>query len=140
MAVINGVGYPGCGAVSSQISAGCATKNALAVAFLFEPQWLQVYPNVNLSMPLSVTYGVAGNPAYVAGAFYAKGAKLYSIGLKATYNSNTTLALEYNGYHYDPAAKVPNGLGGIMYAGTGGNGAVALNDKAWVALVLKTSF
>ena len=143
--VFNGVGYAGCtnpvtGAPSSNKFDGCSTKDALAIAFLFDPQWLQVYPNVNLDMPVSLTYGVRGNPAYVAGAFYAQGAKLYSLGIRATYNSNSSLTLEYNGYYYHHSSVVSNGLGGQMYAGTGGNGAVALNDKGWIALILKTSF
>jgi hypothetical protein len=48
--------------------------------------------------------------------------------------------LQYNGYHYNtsPSAAVP-GLG-TSYAGFGGNGAVALNDKGWIQLTVKTSF
>jgi len=118
---------------------GCATRNAVAVALLFEPQWLQVMPGVDLSMPVSLTYGVKGNPAYVAGAFYAEEAQLYSIGVKANIDQRHTVTLQYNGYHYNtgpvnPAA--PN----FGYAGFGGNGAVALNDKGWFQLMLKTSF
>lgn len=137
-ALFNGVGYASC--PSGNKFDGCATKNAVAVAFLFDPQWLQVFPNVNLDMPMSLTLGARGNPAYVAGAFYAQGAKLYSIGLRATYNSNSSLEVVYNGYYYHHSQLVPNGVGGQMYAGTGGNGAVALNDKGWIGIIFKTSF
>lgn len=132
----NGIGYGGC--PSGNKWDGCATQNALAAAFLFDPTWLQVFPNVNLDMPMSLTIGLNGNPAYVAGAFYAQGAKLYSLGLRATYNSNSSLMIAYNGYYYHHGERVPGPIGG--YAGTGGNGAVSLNDKGWLAIVFKTSF
>lgn len=139
--LFNGVGYRACGRLDDATQSGgkkdgCSTRNALAAAFLFEPQWLQVAPGVDLSMPTSLTYGIKGNPAYVAGAFYAEKAALYSIGLKATINQKHSVTLQYNGYHYDPGPKTATGA----YAGTGGNGAVALNDKPWLQLMFKTSF
>ncbi|HSV70702.1 MAG TPA: DUF1302 family protein [Methylibium sp.] len=136
-ALFNGVGYGGC--PSGNKSDGCATRSALAIAMLFEPQWLQVFPGVDLSAPMSLTYGVRGNPAYAAGGFYAEGATLYSLGIKANIQQKHTLTLQYNGYHYDTGPKTNDGFG-PYYAGFGGNGAVALNDKGWFALVFKTSF
>ncbi|MES2258588.1 MAG: DUF1302 family protein [Pseudomonadota bacterium] len=143
--LFNGVGYASCTnsvnpALPGALGDGCATKNALALAFLAEPQWLQVLPGVDFSTPVSLTYGAHGNPAYVGGPFYAKGTRLFSIGVKATVQQKTTVLLQYNGYHYDtsPKAAIP-GLGS-SYAGFGGNGAVALNDKGWIQLTVKTSF
>jgi hypothetical protein len=141
--LFNGKGYASCrnllGTGPGDTKDGCATRNALALAFLFEPQWLQVMPGVDLSMPLSVTYGIKGNPAYVAGAFYAEEAQLYSIGLKAVVDQKHSVTLQYNGYHYNTGPVNP-AAPGFGYAGFGGNGAVALNDKGWVQLMFKTSF
>lgn len=107
---------------------------------LFEPQWLQVYPGIDLSMPVSYTRGLNGNPAYTAGSFYAESSQVYSVGVKATVQSKNTISLQYNGYHWktSPVNNVP-GLG-QSYSGFGGNGPVALNDKGWVQLTFKTSF
>jgi hypothetical protein len=61
--------------------------------------------------------------------------------VKAAFNGGTTtVALQYNGYHWHtgPSAVIP-GLG-ESYAGFGGNGPIALNDKGWVQLTVKTSF
>lgn len=143
--LFNGVGYATCrdsvnAALPGSKADGCATKNAIALAVLFEPQWLQVWPNVDLSAPMSLTYGIHGNPAYAAGGFYAEGAKLYSVGIKANFKQRYTVALQYNGYHYDTSPKVNIPGLGESYSGFGGNGAVALNDKGWVSLVFKTSF
>ncbi|NDZ17744.1 hypothetical protein C7T35_31970 [Variovorax sp. WS11] len=137
--LFNGVGYPGCPSGSKW--EGCATKRSLALGFAFEPQWLQVFPGWDLSMPISLTLGVNGNPAYAAGSFYAQGANIHSIGIRGTFQSKSTITLQYNGYHwrhnratFDPA------LGQTYYPGFGGNGAVALNDKGWIQLTFKTSF
>lgn len=136
--LFNGVGYAGC--PTGNKWDGCATKQALAVGFVFEPQWLQVFPGWDLSMPTSMTLGVKGNPAYAAGGFYGQGTNIHSIGIKGTYHSKSTVALQYNGYRWraGQSATVP-GLG-ESYSGFGGNGPVALNDKGWVQLTFKTSF
>jgi hypothetical protein len=143
--LFNGVGTANCTnsanpSTPGTLHDGCATNNALALAFLFEPQLLQVRPGIDLSTPVSLTLGAHGNPAYVGGPFYAKGTKLFSAGIKATIRQKTTVLLQYNGYHYDtsPKALIP-GLG-ESYSGFGGNGAVALNDKGWIQLTVKTSF
>lgn len=119
---------------------GCATRNAVAMALLFEPQWLQAGPGLDLSMPVSLTYGLHGNPAYAAGSFYAEETQIYSIGIKAVVQQQHQVMLQYNGYHWNTSPKAPTGLGTEAYSGFGGNGPVALNDKGWVALSYKTSF
>ncbi len=143
-ALYNGVGTANCSlngtAAPGTWRDGCSTRNALAVAVLFSPQWLQVAPGIDLEMPVSYTWGVRGNPAYRAGSFYARDSKVYSIGIKGIYNAKTSLALQYNGYYWRPNGSAPNGFGGEAYAGFGGNGPVSLNDRGWVQLTLKTSF
>src|SRR5690606_14844743 len=79
--VFMGKGTAACG--GGGVEEGCVTDDALAVAVLFEPQWLQVGPSLDLSLPVSVTYGIDGNPAYAAGSFYAEDSLVYSIGLRA---------------------------------------------------------
>lgn len=143
--MFNGVGYGACRdsvnpALRGDKWDGCATKDALGFAVLFEPQWLQVFPGVDLSMPVSYTRGVHGNPAYAAGSFYAEDAEIYSVGVKATYKSKHSIALQYNGYKWKTGDSVNIPGLGESYAGFGGNGAVGLNDKGWLQLTLKTSF
>jgi hypothetical protein len=132
----NGIGYAGCAGGSK--SDGCATRNALGVAVSFEPQWLQVFPSVDLSAPMSLTYGANGNPAYNGGAFYAEGTQIYSVGVRATYRQTHSATLQYNGYHWDAKHKDADFGAGPAYSG--GNGAIGLNDKGWIELQLKTSF
>ncbi|CAG4884783.1 Anaerobic dehydrogenases, typically selenocysteine-containing [Georgfuchsia toluolica] len=120
---------------------GCSTKNSLAIAGLFEPQWMQVWPGIDLSAPMSLTYGVRGNPAYRASGFYGQGTEIYSIGVKATYKSKSTLGFSYNGYHWRQGPKGIDPFSGRnALAGFGGIGAVSLNDRGWFELQFKTSF
>lgn len=121
---------------------GCSTRNALAFATLFDPQWLQVFPGTDIDTPISLTTGIYGNPAYRAGAFYAQGSKIFSLGIKATYLARHSVELQYNGYYWRPNGTADNGLGmGLpAYAGFGGNGPVSLNDRGWLQLTFKTSF
>ncbi|WP_256381621.1 DUF1302 domain-containing protein [Collimonas sp. OK607] len=131
----NGVGYAGCGGGTKWT--GCSTKDATALWVSFEPQWLQVFPRVDISMPTSYAWGVKGTPAYGAGAFYAQGTGLYNIGVKALFDGKTSIALSYNGINWR-SRDIGNGPAGPMYAT--GSGAYALKDRDWISLTLKTSF
>ena len=122
---------------------GCSTKNSLAVAILFVPQWQQVWAGVDLEAPISYTYGVHGNPAYRASAFFAEGTNIYSFGIRAIYQQKHQLTLSYNGNTWRSNGTAPGipGTGvGPSYAGFGGAGAVGINDRGWVELQYKTSF
>ncbi|MCK9284132.1 MAG: DUF1302 domain-containing protein [Rhodocyclaceae bacterium] len=123
---------------------GCATNNSLAIAMLFDPQWLQVYPGIDIDMPMSYTWGAHGNPAYAASPFYAQGTNIYSIGVKATYQQKHSLSLTYSGYNWrtNGTGDTPafQGVGTQAYSGFGGAGAPSLNDRGWLQLQYKTSF
>ena len=145
-----GEGYTTCGTGVVELASGngttwrdgCSTKRSLAFATLFEPQWLQVFPGIDLSAPMSLTLGVKGNPAYRASGFYGEGTAIYSFGVKATYQQKTTLSLSYNGYHWRTADKLNVGNGPVYYGNNafGGIGAISLNDRGWIQMQLKTSF
>jgi len=121
-------------------SDGCGTNNAVAVAAMYTPEWLGVFPSWDFSLPLYVQYGIYGNPAYAAGGFFAEGSMIRSIGLRADYQQRHEFVLQYQDFSWrtSPATDVP-GLG-TSYSGFGGNGPVALNDKGWVSLTYKTTF
>ncbi len=121
---------------------GCGTDNSLALAFLFDPQWMQVWPGVDLDMPINYTYGITGNPAYSASSFYPEETNIYSIGLKALIKQKYIASITYSGYHWRPngtaspfGPSVPE-----SYSGFGGAGPVSLNDRGWLQLQFKVSF
>jgi hypothetical protein len=117
---------------------GCSTDDAVAASVMFVPQWQQVFPGFDFEMPMSLTTGLHGNPAYRAGTNYGQGSYVYSVGLKTTYHSRHSASLAYNGYHWRPGPVADNGIGQLAY--DGGNGPVGVNDRGWVQLQLKTSF
>ena len=110
---------------------GCSTDDALAVAAHLAPQWLQVYPGLDLTMPLFFQYGVYGNAATLNGGV-AQGAIIYTAGISAMYRQKYKATLQYNGYN--ARAKTNDGI----Y--TSGNGAYMWNDRDWISLTLSTTF
>ncbi|BBO82045.1 hypothetical protein DSCO28_26110 [Desulfosarcina ovata subsp. sediminis] len=117
---------------------GGATRNYLAFAMSFEPQWLQVLPSVDFSMPMSLQTGLYGNPAHASAAALPQESFIYSIGVKATIKSKHYITLSYNGYHFRTGSTEENNLGLDQYAY--GNGSINYNDRGWVELQFKTSF
>jgi len=134
----NFVGMAACG--GGTWKDGCATKNSLAIAGLFIPQWQQVWPGIDLEAPMSYTYGVHGNPAYRASAFYQEGTNIYSAGIRAIYLSKHSLTLTYNGNTWRTNNTASAAPGVDYYGGYGGAGPVGVNDRGWVSLTFKTSF
>lgn len=122
----NGEDYAGC--PTGNKWDGCSTDNAVAVAANFTPQWLQVYPGVDLSMPLFVQYGVYGNAASLNGGV-AQGALVYTAGLSTTIRQTYKATLQYNGYSFRAKDNYASGNGAYMW-----------NDRNWVSLTMSTTF
>lgn len=126
---------------------GCATKNAWVFAGLFKPQWLAVWPSVDLAMPIFVMHGLRGNAASL-GVPVNERVTIYTIGLEANFQQKYLVTLQYNGYHAKPNGLtnagapfgVPNGTPGFPSFYAGGNGTWMYNDKGWVSLTVKASF
>ena len=126
---------------------GCATDESVIFSAMVEPQWLQAYPGVDLSMPAFVQYGVYGNTPSL-GANVNQGALVYTLGVRALIHNNYNITLQYNGYNAHHRSRLTNASGGTVPVGTdgypsyyaGGNGAYFYNDKDWISLTAKFSF
>lgn len=133
----DGVGYAGCSTGNKWDN--CSTKDYLALALVFEPQWLQVFPGVDLSMPISDVIGLYGNASGVGTAQISpQGSQTYSIGVKAVIRTSTTVTLAYNGSfaHTNGIAQTPSGLPYYV----SGDGNFGGNDRNWVSLTVQSSF
>lgn len=115
---------------------GCGTKSAWGTGIIFQPQWLGVYPGVDLTLPISGTYQVSGNDSDFAGG--NEGAFGYSIGLEADVRRTVKVNLSYNGYGGKISREAP-GPAGVMWASNNGGNAL-LRDRGWLALTVKTTF
>ena len=75
------------------------TKDAWALRVLFEPQYFQVLPGLDLSVPIGVGWNFGGRSSAVSNfAGGASDAGDYSIGLKGKYQNAWNLALSYTDY------------------------------------------
>ncbi len=126
-ALFNKVGRVSC--VNGKFS-GCATDDAWGMAVRFQPQWTQVFPGVDVSLPVTVQGGLKGNTADFGGT--SQGAFTYSIGSEFTIRSQWIVSITYA----DSTAKIIHAKAG----GYTGNGGWQTTDRGRVGLTVKTSF
>jgi hypothetical protein len=75
------------------------TKGAFAYRMIFEPQYFQVLPGLDLSVPVGVGYNFGGRSSAIFNfAGGASNAGDYSIGLKGKYQNAWNVALSYTDY------------------------------------------
>lgn len=119
-------GVPGSGGKTD----GCSTRNYAAVAMNYTPKYLSVFPSWDLSVPLTVNYGLHGNAATAGGG--SEGALAWSIGAEMTYAQNHDFTLRYA----DSMAKEKYSLNsnGQKMVNAGGT------DRGWLSFTYKTSF
>lgn len=116
--------------------AGCATDNSASIAVFVGPQWLSVFPGVDITLPLFVQYGLYGQSPTVDAA-NAQGSLVYTAGISFLVNQKYDATLQYNGYkgRTKGAATGPAGDYHEYMTGVG-----FLNDRDWVSLTLSTTF
>ncbi|MFM0394971.1 DUF1302 domain-containing protein [Paraburkholderia phytofirmans] len=129
----NGVGSLAC--TGGGLSTGCATRNALGLTVNFAPQYLQVLPGVDLTIPMTVTAGLAGNGA-TSGSSSAH-SWTWQIGATASIWQKYTVGLYYGGFysHYKQTSATAYPI-----ATTAGNGPYMYNDRGYVLLTLQATF
>lgn len=101
-----------------------ATKDAVAFRMVFEPVYRQVFPGVNVTIPVGLSYSPRGRSSAVGAFAVDKGGDM-NLGLTATYLEAwyATLALT----HF---------YGGFAPTGYGQN----LGDRDYVSFTLRTTF
>ncbi len=128
--VFTGIGYAGC--PTGRVEDGCATRSALALRVRVTPQWFQVRPGLDVSLPIDYAYGIKGNGAAPGGGNEAS--KRFTVGVSGVFRNAHTFSLSYNGRRgktgtFNPAL-------GVF---TSGNG-YTLNDRDWVSFTYQTAF
>ncbi|NRF67746.1 DUF1302 family protein [Aquincola sp. S2] len=75
------------------------TKGAFALRLLFEPQYFQVLPALDLSLPIGLGWNFGGRSSAI-GNFAGGASKAgdYSIGVKGKYQNAWNVALTFNGF------------------------------------------
>lgn len=122
----NAVGH-GCTAVYTK---SCSTKDALGMQVGFTPEWPQLFPGWDVSMPVTLAYGIDGNSPTPGGT--TEGTYSYSVGVSGKLRNLHTFTARWVDSHSD--YKVVNG-GAIQ-----SNGSPVQNDHGWLSLSYKTTF
>lgn len=116
----------------------CMTGSHLSLGLTFTPQWYQVRPGVDLSLPFTFSYGLKGNSALRGGGYEKQGD--WSLGLQAVYAQNHSFTLKYVGYMTlmnTPAPMSP--VKGLLDF-TNMNGESALNDRGTLYFTYQANF
>ena len=108
-----------------------ATRNAGTLAMSFTPTWYNALPSIDLSAPMSVSWGVFGNSPVSLGG--NKNVGTFGFGVSAMINQRYSATLQYTGEMGQlrtttTGAVIQNGLGSL------------LQDRGAVYLTLKTTF
>ncbi|GLU37362.1 hypothetical protein Pssp01_14550 [Pseudomonas sp. NBRC 100443] len=140
-----GVGTAACNSSAAAVGlskgsrrTGCSTDEAVVLATMVEPQWLQVFPGVDLSTPMFAMYGVSGNAASIGVPVY-QGDVSYSLGVKGVLYQQYNLTLQYNGNHGLSTGTATSPFDGSSYTASGNN-VYMLNDRNWWSLTFSSTF
>jgi hypothetical protein len=134
----NGKGY-GCGSpIEGNVplpvwDAHCATRDSWAMQVGFTPEWPQLFPGWDVSMPTSLSYGLKGNSPTLGGA--NEDAYNYSIGLSGKLQGIHKFTVQWIDSHAR-YKKSPNGLAYYQYT----NGSPVSNDHGWLSFSYQATF
>ncbi len=122
--------------------AGCSTNSAWGLSLSATPTWFQVFPSVDLTMPMSYSRGLKGNSPVPFGG--NEGSGQWSLGVGADVKGKYKFDLAYNDYFGSYTAG-PNlfaavpGIGASQMAYSNGGNAI-LHDRGWLSFTFKTAF
>ncbi len=112
----------------------CVTRDAWGMQVGFTPEWPQLFPGWDVSMPTSLAYGIHGNSPTLGGT--NEGVYNYSIGVAGKYKGVHNFTLRwvdsYGKYKVNPAS------GYVTTDHT--SGAPVQNDHGWVSLSYRFSY
>ncbi|WP_284614958.1 DUF1302 domain-containing protein [Aquabacterium humicola] len=116
------------------------TKGAWAFRMLFEPQYFQVLPGLDVSVPIGLGWNFGGRSSAIFNfAGGASDAGDYSVGVKGRYQNEWNLALAYTGYFGDEKTFTGN-----FTPGTGAprqlSFAQSLRDRAHLSFSVSRTF
>lgn len=113
---------------------GCSTQSAWLMALRFTPQYLNIMPSWDLSIPMSLTYGLSGNAPTSGGG--TEGESRWSLGATLLYASKYEFSLNYA----DRSLPVRELNGRITGGAAHSNSSVGVIDRGWLSLTFKTAF
>ena len=127
-------------AAGQGLNDGCASKDEVNLNIAFDPQWLQVFPGVDIDAPFNVQVGLHGNgqTLALAGTGDEEGSVAYSAAIHALYKQKYNVKIQYTGYNSPTGHSAFNGFGQKYYSS--GAGEYMWNDKQSVTIIFSTVF
>lgn len=108
-----------------------STRDATNIRLVYEPKYRQVYPGLDLSVPVGVGYGLDGNSS-VVGAFLGEHVGDFNIGINGTYLDTWRVGLSYTHY-FGPVDTAIDSDGHGSYK-------QSLADRDFIAMTLRRTF
>jgi hypothetical protein len=68
--------------VDNEALRGCSTDNAWSAGVVFTPTWQQVFPSMDISLPVVALYGLSGTPAALNTSMLPEGSWLFKGGAR----------------------------------------------------------
>lgn len=110
---------------------GCADKQFLSFGLSFTPSWTQVYPGVDISLPIFYSRGISGNAPSNGGG--VEGFAVYKVGLTAKAYSRHQFDLTYTGYDQKIKRAADSPFGSHILGGP-------VRDKGWLSFTYQATF
>jgi hypothetical protein len=111
----------------------CSTRDFYQMAVSFAPQYLGILPSWDLTLPMSLNYGIRGVAASGSGG--AEGVMTWSIAANMVYQTKHEFTLRYSD------SRAPSKYDATKLIGGGASGgALGATDRGWLVFTYKTSF
>lgn len=115
-------------------SKNCADDHSVGMQMGFTPEWPQALPGWDLSMPVTLAYGLDGNSPTLGGT--NEGAYNYSIGISGKWKNQHNFSLKWIDSHADYKNNPARGYATSDYT----NGSAVQNDHGWLSFTYKTTY
>jgi hypothetical protein len=115
-------------------SKNCADDHSTGIQLGFTPEWPQLFPGWDMSMPVSWAYGLDGNSPTLGGT--NEGAYTYSVGISGKYMNLHNVSLKWIDSHADSKTNPATGYVTSDFT----NGAAVQSNHGWLSLSYKTTF
>ncbi|WP_340139825.1 DUF1302 domain-containing protein [Ectopseudomonas oleovorans] len=108
------------------------TRNASSLRVLFQPEYFQVFPGVDLTVPIGLGYGIDGNTALLGTGFSPEGGGDLSLGAQFDYRKTWRGGITFT--HFFGSA------GGIVDENAALSGDQVFADRDFISLSLQRTF
>lgn len=108
------------------------TRNASSLRVLFTPEYFQVFPGVDMTVPIGGGYGISGNTAVLGTGFSPQGGGDLSLGLQFDYRKTWRGGVNFTHYY--------GSAGGVVDSTRALSGEQVYADRDFVSISLQRTF